>query len=178
MSWQEAFLNKIHFNAFVAAIGVVGAWLWFSNKVIIAGIAALIITVYFFFLIIIFIVNNYRRKIQIEQQERKNREYKDEQWRLECTKVKFWYAATNQIVRVELRKLLTFEIVDNDPLARVCHRERGEYFNFNEFAYQLPGTDVFRPKYAVTRIDANNGNEIYYIHPYLYQLLISDESRN
>lgn len=171
MSWQEAFLNKVHFNAFVAAIGVVGAWIWFSDKVAIAGIAALIIMVYFFFLIIILIVNNYRRKIQIQQQERKNREYEDEQWRLECTKVNFWYAATNQIVRAELRKLLTFEIVDNDPLARVCHRERGEYFNFNEFAYQLPGSDVFRPKYAVTRIDANNGNEIYYIHPQLYALL-------
>lgn len=171
MSWQETFLNKIHFNAFVAAIGVVGAWIWFSNKVAIAGTAALIITVYFLFLIIIFIVNNYRRKIQVEQQQRKNREYEDEQWRVECTKVKFWYAATNQIVRAELRKLLTFEIVDNDPLARVCHRERGEYFNFNEFAYQLPGTDVFHPKYAVTRIDANNGNVIYYIHPQLYALL-------
>ena len=39
MSWQEAFLNKVHFNAFVAAIGVVGAWIWFSDKVAIAGIA-------------------------------------------------------------------------------------------------------------------------------------------
>lgn len=161
MSWQEAFLNKFNFNALLAAVGTVGAFLWFIVGSQLSGIIALVIAVYFFFLLIACFISNYKHNVALEREKREKTRYEIEQQQLVRAKIEIWYAGANSYVRNDLRKLLTFDYVSNDPCTRVCRRERGEYFNYDSFTYQFPGTDLFRPECVVNRIDTHNGNDVY-----------------
>lgn len=174
MSWQEAFLKKVHFNALLASVGVVGGIFWLSDKNGVGGITALIIVVYFFFLLVVHFYNNYKHNVFVERQEEENKRYIEQQNEIERQKIEIWFASTNSIFRNELKKLLTFEMVGNDPLVRKCDREKRQSFYYNPIHFELPGSDPFRPQYSVNLINTNNGNEVYYINPYLYQLLTSN----
>lgn len=174
MSWQEAVLKKVHFNALLAAIGVVGGIFWLSDKNGIGGIAALIISVYFFFLLLIHFYNNYKHNVSIERQEDENKRYLEQQNEIERQIVEIWYASTDSTFRTELKKLLTFDIVGNDPCARKCDHEKRQFFYYDSFKFELPGSNLLHPRYAVNCIYTNSGNEIYYINPHLYQLIMTD----